>query len=246
MDDRILQSATTQFKRLLRNYSDAKATCNHEILLDLSHNLRIWADLKPQLQTLKNNQINKTLFKTMLPNRKIIKEYSDYKYILAFMPDAVKTSAAGAGEISLSATGEACKLGLNVKVDKSDGGLHIKHIYLVFSKSEVTNIASSPIVSKKNYHQWMAAEIVRINFEDSYGDIKEFKVPREIFIRIVANKLEASHPIDPTENEYESIYDKPIFSLMDITVSGLPLHYLILLKIAQDIIEFMPRALIAK
>jgi hypothetical protein len=103
------------------------------------------------------------------------------------------------------------------------------------------------IYEKTDFMTWMHAEAVRINFVNSAGKLDRKILSRHVVITRVANTLGPSHPVgSPGNNQFnEAIKELLEYSVggtmpngpesMEIA-GGFPMPYLILMKIAQDII----------
>ncbi len=125
-----------QLERLRRHSEQAANTYDHISLLDLSHTLRIWADLRSQIQHAP--ELATTLaFKSSVPVKKLVRALRDRPYILFSMPSAVHTAAS---KNQLGFTGDGVHGGGNATVGaitrfNEDGSLDISAYYYV--KGEV-------------------------------------------------------------------------------------------------------------
>lgn len=83
----------------------------------------------------------------------------------------------------------------------------------------------------------MGAEAVRLRFPDDLGNLTMLMISREVIINRVANTLDGSHPsAAPDPRNGKDKFDPAIKHLLQYKLGGLPLPYIILLKIAQEIL----------
>jgi hypothetical protein len=97
-------------------------------------------------------------------------------------------------------------------------------------------------VSRLNFQQWLGAEAVRLSYPDDNGILKPVSISREMMVKRVANTLDGSHA-SASAVETDNTFDAPVHHLLEYKVGGVSLPYFILLKIAQDILEHVPKLL---
>ena len=68
-------------ERLRRHYEVAVRTYDQVSLLDLSHALRVWTELKKPLQSLAPKFSNAIAFKTGVPAKKVLKAARGHNYV---------------------------------------------------------------------------------------------------------------------------------------------------------------------
>lgn len=76
-------------ERLRRHYEVAVHTYDHVSLLDLSHALRNWVELKQALKTIAPKFSTALAFKTAIPAKKIFKVVRGHQFVIAYMPGGV-------------------------------------------------------------------------------------------------------------------------------------------------------------
>ena len=235
-----------QLERLRRHSEQAANTYDHISLLDLSHTLRIWADLRSQVQHAP--ELMTTLaFKSSVPAKKLVRALRGGTYILFSMPSAVHTAAS---TNQLGFTGDGIPsgngtVGATAKFNQ-DGSLDISAYYYVKGEVEpsLRSLLGEGQVSRGNYSQWLGSEVIRLSYPGVDGQCTPVGISRENLIRRMANTFNASHPRDPDVSENtEHVLDPAIQFMMRYTVAGLPVPYFILLKAAQDIIAVAPKLL---
>jgi hypothetical protein len=241
----ILNKVQLQFERLKRHYDASVKTYDDVSLLDLSHSLRIWADLKEALSKELPAFKATIAFRTALPAKKVLRLAKGRRHIFAYMPGGVITRASK-GEIIVGpdmegASGEMT-CGAAFKFVE-DGAIHLKNFcYMGVAIDEsLSKAIQNEDVSRINYSQWMAAEAVRIGYVNEQGNLVCASITRDDLIRRVANALDGSHPSVGNDRSHE--LDEAVQVLMLYKMGGVPLPYFILLKIAQDIVEHVPRLL---
>lgn len=239
-----MREVLIQYERLRRHYEVVEKTYDYASFLDLSHILRIWCELKTALPKYSKSAASMALFKSAVPNRKILKSHSKTEYIVAFMPGGT-TSHATDGRIfsckkdidigGFSVGGNFSKL--------NDGPLTLYSFFLCDPTIKVgtSDIISNPKVSRLNFSQWLGAEAARMNFKRNGGNLESVSIPREILIKRLANTLDASHTSLNSPEESENKFDEPIKYLMNFNWGGCPLPYYLLLKVAQDIVNQGPK-----
>lgn len=246
-----LQSVLLQLSRLQRHYDAAVKTYDEVSLLDLSHALRIWADLKPLLPSITPKFASAICFKGSTPSKAACKLAFGQKHVLAALSGVAITYANKSDVLSIpkhssnrmASTTEICRC--------EDGSLELGSVNIIFGldPSLTANGAfKSKLVgeniSKLNYAQWMSADAVRVGYENADCNVVAVTISRETLIRRVANTMNGSHPSAAAgEGNQESQFDLPIKYLMEFKVGGLPLPYFLLLKIAQDILNVSPHLL---
>lgn len=234
-----------QFERLRRHTQQATDTFDQISLLDLSHSLRVWADLKSQVQHAPG--LTATLaFKSAVPAKKLVRALRGRTYILFTMPSSVHTAAS---RNQLGFTGDGIHAGGSATVGATakfneNGSLDISAYYYVKGEVEppLRSLLGEGQVSRGNFHQWLGSEAIRLSYPGAEGQITPIGISREGLIRRIANTFNASHPRDPDASESQThVLDPAIQFMMNYTVAGLPVPYFVLLKAAQDIIEVAPK-----
>jgi hypothetical protein len=241
-----MRTVLLHLERLRRHYQFAVRTHDTIALLDLSHSLRVWAELKMALPRIAP-VFGKTLaFKTAIPPKKAMRAARDKQHVFSYMPGGVVTYASSGQVLSLpemSGPGKACSVGASVKV-MPDGSLVMKNYYFVsgVSGEQLAKSLNAEDQTRCNYPQWMGAEAVRLCYLSDTGALRKLSISREMIVKRVANTMDGSHPSaagSPTDGE--NSFDEAVHHLLQYTIGGLPLPYFILLKIAQDILSIVPK-----
>lgn len=235
-----------QLERLRRHYEIAVRSYDHVSLLDLSHSLRIWTELKQPLVKLSPNFSTSIAFKTGLPAKKIFKAARGSKFVFSYMPGGVKTYASNghlASGPEIESSNRDFSIGISVKI--SPPLIELGN-YCFISKGlddSLVKALGTAEVKRLNYIQWLAAEAVRVSYINKNQVIESIAISREMIIKRVANTLDGSHPSAADGDDIDNNFDAPVHYLLQYKMGGLPLPYFILLKIAQDILEIAPRLL---
>ena len=119
-----IEKIQVQFKRLQRHYETSVKTYDDASLLDLSHILRIWVELKPVL-SLTDPAFDKTIkFFTGAPVKKVLKQSLNCRYIYAYLPTDGVTTFASNGHLASGPELEGKKdFTMAVKVKNTGGSI---------------------------------------------------------------------------------------------------------------------------
>ena len=204
-----------QFARLSRHTENDTSKFDPITYLDLAHCLRIWVDMKADIDgNLELLEVTPQ-FNVFSPDKKIKSALRGSNYVAITGGSKV----AGAGKIN----------GF-VFTDK------------VLSDDDVEKIQKMgpPTARKKNltFSQWLGSEIIVTNV--SLPDQQpRLGISIEMLIKRVASFLGASHPMGmESSQELENTFDPHIQALNEIKIFGsIPSTYYQLLQIAQTITE---------
>jgi len=240
-----MNKVALQLERLRRHYEVAVRTYDQVALLDLSHSLRIWVELKQDLPRIAPAFATTMAFKTAIPAKKVLKAAKGYRHVFCYMPGGVITYGARGHLVSGPDMGEGAgdfSAGIAVKVCED-------HVWLnkfcVVGKSfdqSLIKALEAETQTRCNYAQWMASEAVRVCYPRADGTLANVGISREMIVKRVANTLDGSHP-SLTAKELDNAFDPAVHYLLQYGVGGLPLPYFVLLKVAQDILTFVPKLL---
>jgi hypothetical protein len=243
-----MQTVLLHLERLRRHYAASVRSYDQVSLLDLSHSLRVWADLKLALQNLAPAFATTLAFKTAIPAKKVLRAARGTRFVFSYMPGGVITFASN-GQIAsgpeLGKSNSPFTIGASVKLN-SDGSMELKNYCIVGVAFEqpLIKALSAEDMTRCNYLQWMGAEAVRLAYLTEQGELKTLAISREMIVRRVANTLDGSHPSAAVVNiDKENSFDPAVHHLLQYQMGGLPLPYFILLKIAQDILAVAPKLL---
>lgn len=240
-----MREIALHIERLRRHHDASIRTYDAVSLLDLSHTLRVWADMKDALHKQVPAFSSTLSFKTSMAPKKVRKAAKQFKHVLAFMPGGT-TTYAGQGQL-FGSTDEADAdkdfvSSAWIKIN-SDGSVEVKNYCFIAAHvdDEIRRACAAEEVTRCNYMQWLGAEAVRLGYEDESGSLQGVSLSREMMIRRMANSFDGSHPSvgePPSTNRF----DAPIRKLFKYEAAGLPLPYFILVKIAQDILVIANKA----
>jgi len=132
-----------------------------------------------------------------------------------------------------------------MRILKANGVLQHRITYLAIVFKEANDDLTYPRLHEANSHYfefrkssfgvWLNAQAIRIKGRNPSGSLVVFDISRETMVRRVANAMGGSHPIGG--HEMNDINDPIIRELMSTQIFKIPLPYLILLKMAQDILN---------
>lgn len=228
----------TQLERLKRHY---QSSVNHYDLisfLDLANTLRVWTEVKSNIDQLGVNN-----FKKGILTKKVKNVLTGSEYVYAYLPDGVTTSAVATGEIGgrkMIHGPQADKFSVETLVKiESNGDLSIAQflmVYRVLLQEEITILydeSKNVPIKTVSFSKYM--ESPAIYFQFSGHDPKH--ISNEELIKRIANEYEDSHA-DSTDTNFElnNIFSEPVKNLMGYGCTQLPLPYFVLLHIANNII----------
>jgi len=238
-----MSNAHLQLQRLQRHYDSALQTYDEISLLDLSHSLRIWSDLKGVIHH-EHPKFRSTLgFSWASAPKKLRALARDVRHVIAFMPGGVVTLAAKGHLVGGPPVNGAFAFGVS-SMDRDDGALVLKNFVYVEKAVDGGLKTDQAVKGRGNFVQWMGSEAVRIGLPNEKGEVELVQISQEMMIKRVANSFDGSHPssaqpLDAVENRF----DPAVKELMKFKMGGLPLPYFILMKAAQEILEHAPKLL---
>ena len=204
-----------QFHRLFRHTELATESFDPITYLDLAHSLRIWVDMKTDVDKQLEALSVPPSFKSFSPDKR--------------MKDALK----GSQYIAITGGGQVAGSG------KIDGFVFTNK---VLSDDEVEKIRKmgipAPRKTNLTFSQWLGSEIIVTNVSLP-GQQPRVGISIEILIKRVASFLGASHPMGmESSQEFENMFDSHIRGLSNMkTLDDIPLTYYQLLQIAQTVTE---------
>lgn len=241
-----MKTILLHLERLRRHYEAAVRTYDHVSLLDLSHSLRIWTELKQPLAEIAPKFSTSISFKTAIPAKKVFKAARGHRFVFSYMPGGVITYASrgqlASGPEMESGAGNFTA-GITVKVSPDFIELGKYCVISASFEQPLIKALDAESVKRCNYMQWLGAEAVRVSYVNPQGKLEVVAIPREMIIKRVANTLDGSHPSIVGESEGNNQFDAPVQHLLQYRMGGLSLPYFILLKIAQDILKVTPKLL---
>lgn len=241
-----MKTVLLHLERLRRHYEVAVRTYDHVSLLDLSHSLRVWTELKQPLLKLAPKFAQALSFKTAIPAKRVFKAARGHRFVFSYMPGGVRTYASK-GHLA-SGPGMGSNDGdftAHIAVKLSPPLLELGK-YCVVSTSfdqPLIKALEAEDLTRCTFAQWLASEAVRASYENGKGVLEVVAISREMLVKRIANTLDGSHPSAAAGGQEENAFDAPVHHLLQYQMGGLPLPYFILLKIAQDILDVAPKYL---
>lgn len=232
-----------QFERLRRNHEAASRIYDHISLIELSHSLRIWAELKGRIDELAPKFAAAKVFTTGRPTKAVQEITRNHRHVIAYLPGGVRTHASkghlvGSGPwANPEAGGDGCAVAAMGR--KVPGGLSLKMYYTVATtlKPNEIDALQSQTLKRCTFAEWLGAEAVRLADLNEQNVLVPIGISREILIKRVANTLDGSHASVAIEPLGKNEFDAPVHHLMKFIAADLPLPYFLLLKMAQDLLE---------
>lgn len=228
----------TQLERLRRHYQSSVNHYDAISFLDLAHTLRVWTEVKSNI-----DQLGVNSFKKGILTKKVKKVLTGSEYAYAYLPDGVTTSAVATGEIggrNMIHGPQADKFSvatlMKIENNRDLSIAQFLMVYRVLAQEEMTilNDESKNVpIETVSFSKYM--ESPAIYFQFSGHDPKH--ISNEELIKRIANEYEASHA-DSTDTNFElnNVFSEPVKNLMGYGCAQLPLPYFVLLHIANNII----------
>jgi hypothetical protein len=203
-----------QFKRLKRHHGLSLHDKDEIAFLDLAHSLRIFVDMKFEMDEIASHSGLHAGFNNTAKNKKVTDVLRENKYFSVPM-----SSEVGSPDVSMK--------GLIFIPNKALNANEIKMLYEAGPPNSIP--------TKLSFVEWLGSTIINTaNPADS--EQPRLNISREIFIKRVANILGASHP--DKDDVGENRFDPYIKEFHTIEVAnGYPLTYYQLLEISSEIIR---------
>lgn len=235
-----MQTICLHLERLRRHYEIAVRTYDHVALLDLSHTLRVWAELKIPLKVKAPSFSTSIAFKNGSPAKKVLRAARGGNYVFSYMPDGVTTFASNGQLVSCPESAHSgTDFTISIELTNTPPSVILGN-YCVISKKIDTpsfNAVLAAQVKRCTYIEWLGANAVQLSYVNQQGKQEDLAISREMLIKRIANTLDGSHPSAACSSEDGNTFDAPVHYLLQYTMGGLPLPYFILLKIAEDILR---------
>jgi hypothetical protein len=203
-----------QFRRLARHTQAAAADKDEISLLDMTHCLRIFVDMKAAIdQYVQENEIQ-VVWPNPVWTSNVKKVYRGSLYLQVPLAAGVETG------------------GVQVKgLTISDKALTPEEVQQRFRSGQPQNAPTN-----LTFSEWFGSETIKVT-QDEAGERRVIGISREMLIKRVANFLGASHPEGSESSvEYENSFDLYIGQLHQDGVADFPLTYYQLMEIAQTIV----------
>jgi hypothetical protein len=227
-------------KRLKQHHDTCIEKYDEISLLDLSHALRMWADLKVPLSALPSVAAAR-VFKWSTPTKQVRKLVTGKKFIFAIFPGGLTLNPSLASEVSGPPRTVADHFYL-IRTAAKGGQNSVSLFQYCFIAGKTAIDADTSLIKDHvcNFKEWLEKEAVLVSFRNSQGLIEERSISRNDLIRRTANILNGSHPAIANNGYWANVLDPAILYLAKVPVGKIPLLYLALLKISQDILETVP------
>ena len=161
-------------------------------LLDLSHSLRMWAEMKAALRHVAPAFATGKEFRTGIPARKVLQAARGHRYVFSYMPGGVRTYACNGTLVSGPDISGGGTVGVAFRAMPPLVELgKFCYVSTAFEQPLVKALEAEQ-VTRCDYSQWMAAEAVRLCYEQADGRLEAIALSREIVIKRVANALDGS------------------------------------------------------
>ncbi|WP_410005039.1 hypothetical protein [Aequorivita nionensis] len=229
------------YKRLKRHFDLNIIGFDEIALYDLSHALRMWVDMKENVSEYLKLKPKSKKFKSYNVSKQLSRLVNNKEYIIAGLSNGIRTWS-GNTDIASSSLGHDSSVPFLQQIKfmrNEDNSFTIADFILIYGTvfTDEQRKTVNKGLSEKSYDfsPWLNSEAIRLNYPNSNGKLERKIISREIFVRRVANILGGSHPIgiDDSENKYNDA----IKYLMNVSILGLPAPYIIILKIAKDILD---------
>lgn len=246
-----------QLERLRRHHDMAYRTFDDVALLDLSHTLRYWTEMRGPIKDLAPEFFQARCFKVGSPRKKNFRLIRPHRYALAYLPDGVRCGAGGvefgsyieAGRHALDSPNAFSQImgkkgqptsvmGICVFSSYEPVDKLISHYVCVFEdldRDDLSRLLRESSIDRVTFGQWLDSVAVRFAYAGADGGRIEDRISLEMLIKRVANSLDGSHPSLAGGSTNEA--DPHVRHLLQFRAGGVPLPYAVLLKAAQDLLE---------
>jgi hypothetical protein len=231
-----MNTVILQYRRLLKHYDSCLEVYDLTNLLDLSHTLRIWCELKTNLKENHSIIASQKIFTGVSFSKSLVNTYRNNEFIFLSIPNGVITYASNCNPIIGSKYFDKngkFKYEFISKINRHQFELK----QLIFINNVNGKILNSiPITTNLNYLDWLGSEAIRINYVNNINQLEMISISIESIIKRLANSFEGSHPENSNIESNNKFYE-PVKYLFNYICAGLPLPYFILLGIAKEIIN---------
>jgi hypothetical protein len=242
--DRAMSNVALQLARLVRHHNLA-IKCNDPVaLLDLSHSLRVWCDLKPRISTFAESFAKATSFKSAIPSKNGWAVARKLESVFCYIPDGVTIPLSESAIVSIPAhltPGDTVRLFMEVR--RTESGISLKNYCAIKDLPDEIqgSVFRGDQMKRLTIVPWLGSEIVRGKYFIE-ASLHQFSLSRETLVRYVANEYEASHPLDPDRLQGSTDPNsKALGFLMRHQIFGIPLPYYALLSVSSAIIAVAKR-----
>jgi hypothetical protein len=225
-----VQQLHIQLARLIRHYQNAVR--HHDILslLDLTHTLRIWGELKAEVDWIAGVALHTFTWP-------VVQNSPGMKGVLQGKPFTHFPFAGG-----MSQPGGLQVLGFSMTVGTTISADEAKKLYEAGPPKTVN--------AQMSFTNWMGASVVQVPSGESASGEKNhthLQLSREILIKRIANVMGASHPagIDKGEGS-ENKFDAYVAGLHSLIIKNVPATYFQMMEIARQIITTIGELLLRK
>lgn len=200
-----------QYQRLRRHHDAAVGKPDSVSVLDVTHCLRIWVEMKREVDV-----------------------------SLAQVPSRVRFAhSRKSGPLRDMLKGTAFTY-LPLATGWSSPGVQVKGMMVVnrvLTPEEIKRLYEMgpprPDAVTSTFSEWLGTEIYEVR--DPVG--QRLGLSRETLIKRVANILGASHPIGAEDSDRENHFDPYVRELHSLSLAGIPATFYQMMEIADDLIE---------
>ena len=210
-----LEHINIQRSRLEKHYSSALNEKDEVSFLDLAHVLRVWVDMKKDIDIHATRKELDFRFKNYKTTKKVKGVLKGSRY--TFLP------------LASGVESPECKITGMQFFDRALTPQEIKTLF------EAGPPISHP--TKLTFCEWLASGIYEVPVSETEN--QTIRISREILIKRVANMLGASHPAGTdVSDDIENKFDQYVLELHSLKVAnGYPATYYQLLEISKDILD---------
>jgi hypothetical protein len=211
-----IQHMRVQFKRLHRHTEAAISAKDEVSILDMTHCLRIWVEMRSAVDEHLHNQHEHIKWPNPTRDKQLRRIFGGTEFLHVPLATGIKTE------------------GMQVK------GITVVAKALTPEEVQQRYRAGPPQdhPTGLTFSQWLGSAVVRVT-KDEAGQSLVRDISRDMLIKRVANFLGASHPFGlEASTEYENSFDPYIRELHDIEVAdGHRLTHYQFMEIAQTIVD---------
>lgn len=255
--DQVKENIDDGLIRLQRQYMICSEGYDRPAFKDLAHNLRIWMDMRKEVDFYLRVNRPSTKFMNFALTPRLNRDFPNHRYLIVAFPRGVFVSGndivpgysergyePGTG-IYIGNIGTVLRGAWDYMRDDQPNGPsrhRITHMAVVF-QNPIDDLIAPDLESinskylsfgKVSFGAWLDSAALVLRAFDATQKLVRVDISRENLVRRAANILGASHPFGGHELADEN--NSKVKELMESRIFNIPLPYIILLKMAQDIL----------
>lgn len=246
-DTQLQENIDDNLVRLRRQYDICSSNYDRPALKDLAHVLRIWMDMSREVDYYILLNKPKLKFNSFGIKSEFNRVFRGDEYLVVSFPKGVNfydSENSQGAHVYIDSLNRMFGTTWDYRFDNLANGKRrdtISCFISVYRDVEINEKdfnklnCSYIFTNRTSFKNWLSSMAIRVKRFDNNGILITYDISRELMVRRVANILGGSHPEGGVE--LENKYDPIIKELLGNKIFKIPLPHLVLLKIAQDILQ---------